>query len=185
VVRREVEEDSDPRSKLLDVLELEARELADDPGVLGKRAVEARQRAADVPRHGHRRSGRAKHRAEELARGRLPVRSGDAEDRVGEETRAELDLAPDGQPTLARGGRERGLRWNTRAFDEQVHAVEKLGVVRAEDDFDTRGTKPARVEIVVPVDAEDRDSPAGERERSRLARAGEAENERFLRRPAN
>ena len=78
-----------------------------------------------------------------------------------------------------------GLRWNAGAFDEQVHAVEELGVVRAEDDFDACRAKPARVQLLVPVDSNDRYAATDERERGRLARAREAENQRFLRRPAN
>ena len=126
----------------------------------------------------------AEDRAEQLARGGLPVRPGHAQDRVREEAETKLDLAPDRQPTLARGGREGGRRRNSWAFHEQVHAVEKLGVVRAEDDFDTRLAKPPRVDVLALVDADDGDTPPCQRERRRLSRAGQAENERSVRKPS-
>jgi hypothetical protein len=178
VVGREVEQDGDARPKRVDVLELKARELADDPRVLGERAVQARERVADVPRD--RDGGRCgpEDRTEKLARRRLPVRARHADDRIGEEPEAELDLAPDGQATLARGGHEGCLRRNAGAFDEQVHAVEQLGVVRAEDDFDAVLAKPPRVQPCVAIDADDRHAAPGKRERRRLPRAREAEHER-------
>jgi hypothetical protein len=182
VVRREVEEHRHARAKGVDVLELEARELADDPGALGERAVQSRERPPDVSGDRDVLPGRAEDRAEKLACGRLAVRSGDAHDRVLEEPEAELDRAPDGQPALPRGGRERGRRRYAWAFDKQVHAVEKLGVVRAEDDFDARLAKPPRVEVGAPVRADDLHPAFLQGQRGRLARAGEAEDER-LRRP--
>jgi hypothetical protein len=136
---------------------------------------------ANVSGHGHRALRGSENSPEKLARRRLSVRARDAEDGVGQQTRTELDLAPDHEPALTRGGRERGRRWNAGAFDEQVHAFEQLGVVRAEDDFDTRCAKPPRIECLVSVDSYDRDAAAGERERRRLARTREAEDERFLR----
>jgi hypothetical protein len=90
---------------------------------------------------------------------------------------AELNLAPDGQATLSRSGHEGRFRRDAGAFNEQVHAVEELGIVRAEDDFDACGAKPPPVEVLPAVDADDRDPTACKRERRRLARAGEAENQ--------
>src|SRR5207302_7357683 len=48
VVRLQVQQDGDARPETVDVLELEARELAHDPRVARNRVVESRQRAADV-----------------------------------------------------------------------------------------------------------------------------------------
>src|SRR4029078_13050550 len=148
VVRGEVEENGDARAEGVDVLELEARELAHDPGLLAQGAVETRERPANVPSHRHVLAGGAEDLTEELARRRLAVRPGDAEDRVVEKAEPQLDLAPDGQHTLSPSGHERGRRRYTWAFHEQVHAVEKLGVVRAEDDFDACLAKPARVDVL-------------------------------------
>ena len=73
VVRLEVEQDGDLALELVHVLELERRELAHDPRVL--RHHDARQRRADVPGDRDRPSGGAEDRAEQLRRGRLPVRA--------------------------------------------------------------------------------------------------------------
>ena len=91
MVGLEVEQHGDPRTELVDVLELEAGDLADDDLARLDPAVELRQRAADVAG-----DGRSEHDSEQLARRRLPVRPGHADDRVPEQPRAELDLAPDG-----------------------------------------------------------------------------------------
>ena len=171
-------------SEGVDVLQLEARELAHDPGSFAQRAVEPGQRAADVPGHGHVLAGGAEDVSEELARGRLAVRPGDAEYRVGQEPEAELDLAPDGHPTLSRSGCQGSHRRYAWAFHKQVHAVEKLGVVRAEDDFDTCLAKPPRVDVLPTVDTDDVHASPRQRERRRLARTGEAEDERFVRKPS-
>jgi hypothetical protein len=63
VVGLEVEQHGDLARELVDVLELEARELADDAGRRLDLAVEIGQRATDVAGDGH-----AEHRAEQLAR---------------------------------------------------------------------------------------------------------------------
>ncbi len=126
VVRLEVEEDRDAGPQLVDVLELEARELADDPLLGLDLADQLAQRRADVPGR-----LRAEHRAEQLGRGRLPVRAGHAHDRVLQVARGELDLAPDRDPALARCDDERRLAGDTWALDEHVDAVEEseVGVV--------------------------------------------------------
>ena len=181
VVGRHVEEHGDARPELVDVLELEARQLADDPGVLRDRAVETGQRAADVAGDRDRLAGRAEDLAQELAGRRLAVRPGDPEERVRQEARAELDLAPDGHAPRARGGHEGYLARDTGALDQQVHVVDERGVLRAQDDFDAVLAKPPGVQLVVPVDADDPDAAARERERRSLARAGQAEDEGPLR----
>ena len=177
MVGRDVQEHADGRAKGVDVLELEARQLADDPGVGLGLAVERGQRTADVPGDLDGPSGGAEDRAEKLGRGRLPVRAGDAEDRVREEPVAELDLAPHGQGTLARSGDERRLRRNPGAFHKQVHAVEQRGVVRAESNFYALRPKPSRVELLVSVDREHGHAVPHERPRGGLPGAGEPEDE--------
>ena len=119
-VRLEVQEDGDPRPKTVDVLELEARELADDPLVGCGLADELAQRRAHVAG-----GAGSEHRAEQLSRRRLPVRPGDAEDRIREQPRRQLDLAPDGDSARARGGHERRLAGDSWALDEHVDAVEQ------------------------------------------------------------
>src|SRR5580765_8203576 len=68
VVRLEVEEDTDARAEAMHVLQLKARKLADDPGVLVDCAVQRGDRTADVPGNGHGPIGRAEDRAQQLAR---------------------------------------------------------------------------------------------------------------------
>ena len=83
VVRLEVEEHRDPRAELVDVLELEARQLADDPG-LGRRVD---PRVARGRRCRQRRPRPREHRAEPLGRRRLAVRPRHADDRVRQAVR--------------------------------------------------------------------------------------------------
>jgi hypothetical protein len=126
VVGFEVDEHRNARAELVDVLELEARELADDPGTGRDAGVEVAELALllvagqdELP------PGRLEDRAEQPGRRRLPVRSGNSEDRVAEQPVAELDLAPDEDPAPARLGDERVLAGHARALDQQLHAVER------------------------------------------------------------
>jgi len=107
VVRLDVEQHRHAGPQAVHVLQLKARELTDDPGLLVERAVEARQRPADVPGNGDGLARSAEHGAEELARRRLPVRSRNPDEGVAEQAKAELDLAPDRDPTRTRGGCQR------------------------------------------------------------------------------
>ena len=104
----------------MDVLELEAGELADDPRVRLDLSVELGEGAADVSRH-----GRLKHRAEELAGRGLAVRAGDAEEPRVEEPVAELDLAPDRDASVLGLGDEERLPRHARALDQQLDAFEQ------------------------------------------------------------
>ncbi len=88
--------------------------------------------------------GRAEDLSQELARGRLPVRAGDAEQRIRQDPRAELDLAPDGQAARACRGHEGRLARDTGALDQQVHVVDERGVLRAQDDFDAGSREACR-----------------------------------------
>jgi hypothetical protein len=161
VVRLEVEEHRDRAAQLVHVLELEARELHDDGVALRDPPVQLRERAADVP--GHR---RAQHPAEELARRRLPVRAGDADEPGAQQPRAELDLAPYGD---ARGGDERVLARHAGALDDELDAVEEREV----------GVVPERA-----VRADDLHPAPLERRRRRRAGAGEAEDQGAPEHPA-
>ncbi|MCZ7587592.1 MAG: hypothetical protein M5U27_01740 [Gaiella sp.] len=103
VVGLDVREDGDPRSQRVDVLELERRQLADDPRLVGDFAGQRGERSADVPRHLHVPSRRFEDRAQQRRRRRLPVRPGDADQRVRQEACAELDLRDHGNAACARG----------------------------------------------------------------------------------
>src|SRR4051812_31067952 len=86
----EGQEHGDLELQLVDVLELEGRELADDPRVV--RRLHARQRTPDVAGDRDRASGGTEDRAEELHGRRLAVRPGDADERAGAQRAvAELD----------------------------------------------------------------------------------------------
>ena len=76
VVRLEVEQHRDLARELVDVLELERRELADDP----VRGANGGERRADVSRDDDVAAGGAEDRAEQLGGRRLAVRAGDADE---------------------------------------------------------------------------------------------------------
>ncbi len=135
-------------------------------------ADELRQRPPDVA--GDR---RAEHRAEQLARRRLPVRPGDAENRVREQSRAELDLAPDGHPALARGGDEGCLRRHPGALDQDVHSLQQRCLLGSEVDFDAGRFEPPDVDVLGTVDGDDAIASSGERQGGCLPRPREAEDE--------
>jgi hypothetical protein len=157
MVRLEVEENRDPGTEFLDVLELEARELAHDPLIGLHLTDQLAQRGADVPG-----GPRAEHRAQQLGRGRLPVRAGDADDRILQVARSELDLTPDRRPALARRDNEGHLTGDARALDEHVDAFEQAEV----------GVVPER-----PVDGDHINPVRFERRLRRRPRAREAEHE--------
>ncbi len=81
----EVEQDRDARTQRLDILELERGELAHDPRVGRDGTHQGRERPPDIPGDLDRTAIRSEHLSEELRRRRLPVGSGDAENRVFEE----------------------------------------------------------------------------------------------------
>ncbi len=159
MVGLEVEQHRDLARQVVDVLELERRELADNP--LGR--LDRRQRPADVPSDRDVSSGSAKHRPEQLDRRRLPVRARDTDEpRFGKELVAELDLAPDRDPTLTRSLHENVLARHARALDDELDAVEGRRVVVV--------SEPA-------IGGRDRDGSSRERRRGSPARAREPENE--------
>src|SRR5581483_7672307 len=101
VVRLEVEQHGDVAGEGLDVLELERRELAHDPGA----GADGAERGADVPGHRDVATRGAEDGAQELDGGRLPVRARDADEprAARQEAVPELDLRPHRDPALARG----------------------------------------------------------------------------------
>jgi hypothetical protein len=115
----EVEEDRDAGLEFVDVLELEARQLADDPVVFADLPVQVGERAAHVA--GDR---GLEHRAEKLARRRLAVGAGDADQAAGQEPVAELDLAPDRDLARASSRQERGISRHARALDDEFDIIE-------------------------------------------------------------
>ena len=157
VIGLEVQQNGDPRPELVDVLELERGQLADDELLGLDLAVQLCERAPDIPG-----DGRAEDEAEPLRRRRLAVRAGDAQDRVREQPRGELDLAPDWQPAAPRLDDERRLTRHARALDEDPDPVEQreLAVV-AELAVGTHDLHPATLE----------------RGRGRASRPRQAENE--------
>ena len=164
MVGLEVEQDGDAAAELVDVLELERGQLAHDPvGV-----VDAAQRAADVPGDGDVPPVGTEDGAEELARRRLAVRAGDADDRpLGVEPVAELDFAPNRDAPPARRLDEPPLSGNAGALDQHLDPVEQREVVLVSEQ---------------PVDANHLDAAPLERRRRRLARPREAVDERPLHR---
>src|ERR671922_119351 len=172
MVGLEVQEDGDSRPELVDVLELEARELADDPASAVD-AVQLRQRATDVAG-----DQRAEHDSEQLARRRLPVRARDPEDRVREHPRAELDFAPDGDAALSRGGDERCLGRHPGALDQDVDSLQQRGLLGSEVNFDTSLGEPPDLDVLRPVDGDHAIAPPGQSLRRRQARASEPEHQR-------
>ncbi len=119
MVGLEVEEDRDAGPELVDVLELEARQLADDPVAFADLPVQLGERSADVAG-----DGRLEHRAEQLARRRLAVGAGDADQPGRQQPVAELDLAPNRDLARASSRHERGSSRHARALDDEFDIIE-------------------------------------------------------------
>ena len=132
------------RSKALDVLELEAGQLAHDPFVCRDDSVERGQWTADIPGDGNRLAGCAEDRAEELARGRLAVRAGDAEDGVLKQPRTELDLTPDGRAVAPCSRHERRIARALRGFSPSGPCRRGARGRPRPDDFYAGLAKPPR-----------------------------------------
>src|SRR5581483_10337421 len=121
----------------LDVLELEARELAHDPGTGPNRQRDLAQRHVLVAGEHRVDAGGGEHRAEQADRGRLALRPGDAEHGVAlEQAKAELDLAPDRDAALTRGCGHRRPRRHPGALHDQVDSLQYRSVLRSETQFD-------------------------------------------------
>ena len=167
MVRLEVEEDGDVAGERVDVLELEARQLADDPCVVAGGLGRVGESATDVSGDLDRAPGGTEHRAEQLGCGRLPVRAGDADQpRAGrQQPVAELDLAPDRDAARARADDERRLRRYARALDDEIHPFEQRLLLRSESEFDAEVCEPAGIDVERPVGADDVDAAPRERTR--------------------
>ena len=124
VVRLEVEQNGDPGPKLVDVLELEARELADDPLVgldladqLAERTCR-RSRPSAAP-------SIAPSSSVVVVFPFVPVTPTIG---FGSSRARELDLAPDRDPTFARRDDERRLARHTGALHEHVDTVQQAEI---------------------------------------------------------
>jgi hypothetical protein len=128
MVGLEVEEHGNVARELVHVLELEGRQLADDP--VG--ALDRRERDADVAGDRDVTAGRGEDRAEKRRRRRLAVRAGDADElrpARSEPVVPELDLGPDRYPALARRDDERPVAGNAGCLDEHVDPVQQREVL--------------------------------------------------------
>ena len=183
VIRLQVEQDCDPRLQRLDILELERRQLTEDPGVVGDAPDKRRERPTDVAGNLRRPSGGVEHRSEQRGRRRLPVRAGDPDQRVREESRAQLDLAQNWNATRPRAHHQRAITRDAWALDHGVDSPEQRVVLLSEVDFDGRRDEPPHhlcSECAITVVADDLDALRTKRERRRLARPREPEHERPL-----
>ena len=123
VVRLEVEQDGDVARERRDVLELEARELADDPRARLDLAVELGERAADVAAPRGSVASIAPSSSSVVVLPFVPVTP---TSRGPEQPVAELDLAPDRDaPRLAPRPRAATRAGTPGLFDEHVYAVEQ------------------------------------------------------------
>ena len=178
MVGLEVEKDRDTWSQLVDVLELEARQLAHDPRIPVERFVEARQGTSDIARNHHRLSCCTKHRPEQLAGRRLPVRAGHADEGISQQTKAELDLAPDRNTARACSRRQRRFSGHARALDEQLDVLQQAFLLSPRVDFDAGLGKPPDLDVGGAVDADGGDAASRERQRGSLAGPRKADYER-------
>ena len=128
MVRLEIQQHGDLERELVHVLELERRQLADDPCVLGR--LDRAQRPADVSGDDDLAAGGAEDLAEQLGRRRLALRAGDADERTRrEQAPAELDLRPDRDAASSRLDDERPLARHARVLDDELDAVEQPQIV--------------------------------------------------------
>ena len=184
VIRLEIEQHRDIAGELVHVLELEARELADDGRAGLDLLRDVGERSPDVPGDLDPAPRRAQDRAEQLRRRRLSVRSGDPDQRVAvEQPVAELDLAPDRDAARAgsRGERRRGR--HSGALHDELDTLQQRLLLRSGTNFDARLGEPARVGVGRPVGRDDLDPAPRERERRRLPGPREPDHERAPRQP--
>ncbi len=111
MVRLEIDQHRDVARELVHVLELERRELADDPG----RVADGGEWSPYVARDDDIAPGGPEDRSEQLRRRRLAVRAGDADEAcLREQPVAQLDLRPHLDPALVGCRDERRLAWDAR-----------------------------------------------------------------------
>ena len=146
VIGLEVEQHRDIARELVHVLELEARELADDGRARLDLLGDVGERAADVAGDLDAAAGRAQDRAEQLGRRRLPVRAGHADQRVAvQQPVAELDLAPDRDAARTRSRGERRLGRHPGALHDELDTLQQRLLLRSGTNFDAGLGEPARV----------------------------------------
>ena len=132
------------------------------------------------------RLGGAEDRAEELARRRLPVRAGDADERVGRGAASRARSRSRSCRPRARAAATRGASLGTPGLlTSRSTSSRSAGSSAPRTTSTPCCAKPPGVELLVPVDADDADAPPCERERRGLARAGEAEDEGPLRKQSS
>ena len=178
VIRLEIEQHRDAAVERADVLELERRELADDPRIGGRVTDEAREWAADVAGDLGRHPGGVEHGAEQRGRRRLAVRPGDADDRVREQAGPELDLGDDGNTELTRSHNGRRLGRDAGALHDELDAEEERVAPLTDEDL---AVDPADVEIAPGVIADDVAATGVEGGGSRAAGARQADDENAAR----
>ena len=185
VVGLEVEKDGDVAGERVDVLELEARELAHDPRILGGSLGGLGERPPDVAGDLDGTAGGTEDRAEQLGRRRLPIRAGDADEArpARQQSIAELDLAPDRDSARVRGCDERRLRRNARALHQQIYPFEQRLLLRSETKFDAEAVEPAGVDIGRAIGRDDVYAAPGQCLGDRTPRPGEPDDERAARQP--
>ena len=144
VVGRDVEQHGHVGAKLLDALELEARELAHDRPPRLDAARQRRERVADVAGAGAGHAAALEHGGSQQRGRGLAVGSGDADDRIAllEQAVRELHLGPHGDAGRTCGAHDRGFFRDARALDEQVGTGQQLGIVAAGHRFDARRGLP-------------------------------------------
>ena len=182
----EVEQHGHLARERLDVLELEARQLAHDPraGLDGERHL-AERSVLVAGEHGVFARG-GEHGAEQPDGGRLPLRAGDPDHRVaGQEPPAELDLAPERNAARQRRRGERRAHRNAGALHHQIDSRQHRLLLRPEAQFDIRAREPPGVGVGRAVGDDDLHAARREGERCRLAGDGEPEDERTAREPAH
>src|SRR5439155_7866835 len=120
----------------MDVLELEARELADDPGPGLDHRRDAHERPADVAGDLDGATGGAEDRTEQLGRRRLAVGAGHADERIaGQQPVAELDLAPDGHAEAPLRGGQRRFPGYAGALDDGLDTAQQRLLHGPDGDF--------------------------------------------------
>jgi len=178
MVGGQVQHHRHPAVQPVNVLELEARELAGDPDVVADPAGELRQRPADVAGDLALEAARAQHRPHQMRGGRLAVGACDTCDRVWQHPCGELDLAPHGYADGACGYDLGNLSGHAGALDERrepVHGNDSAPQVT----LDPKGSERRGVGVRPRVGGHD--LGAGPHARDRLAgrdaRAGKPHNQ--------
>ena len=148
VVRRDVEDHADVQARLLDRLQLEARELEHDP-VLGRDLVHAvEHRVANVAADDHGATTCRQHLARERGGGCLSIGAGDADHRALAELEEEVDLARDRDSSRPRLVQQLGIPRHPGARIDDVDAIENGNVIAAELELDAwRHLRDGRLEV--------------------------------------